>query len=150
MFGHEYQDSRAVSLRLTDAQERQMYRQLAAWKRAGRALMFAAASYDRTARWPDFTVLATSGPAPSACMAGKFYVHIDANGDVHPCGLHTGTFSQEHRPRRLRRRHAAHPPPRLRRLQPGLPERAQGGLRTAAGRAARSRPPFVTGRDVEA
>ena len=93
MFGHEYQDSRAVSLRLTEAQERQMYRQLAAWKRAGRALMFAATSYDWTADWPDFTVLATAGPAPSACMAGKFYIHIDANGDVHPCGLHTGTFT---------------------------------------------------------
>jgi MoaA/NifB/PqqE/SkfB family radical SAM enzyme len=55
--------------------------------------MFAASSYDRTARWPDFTVLATSGPAPSACMAGKYYIHIDANGDIHPCGLHTGTFA---------------------------------------------------------
>ena len=93
MFGHEYQDSRAVSLRLTEEQERDMYHQLAAWKRAGRPLMFAASSYERTARWSDFTVLATPSDGPSGCMAGRFYIHIDANGDVHPCGLHTGTFS---------------------------------------------------------
>jgi len=92
MFGHEYQDSTAVSLRLSEALEREMYHQLAAWKKAGRALMFAAASYERTARWPDFRVLATPTAGPSSCMAGKFYIHIDANGDVHPCGLHTGTF----------------------------------------------------------
>lgn len=94
MFGHEYQDSSAVSLRLDDAQEREMYRQLAAWKQAGRGLMFAASSYDRTARWPDFTVLAvrTPGGTRSSCMAGRYYIHLDANGDVHPCGLHTGTF----------------------------------------------------------
>ena len=92
MFGHEYQDSRAVSLRLPDEQEREMYRQLAAWKRSGRPLMFAAASYERTARWSDYTVLATASDGPSTCMAGRFYIHIDANGDVHPCGLHTGTF----------------------------------------------------------
>ena len=93
MFGNEYQDSRAVSLRLSEAQERDMYRQLAAWKRAGRGLMFAAVSYQRTARWPDFTVLATTTPGRSSCMAGKYYIHIDADGDVHPCGMHTGTFA---------------------------------------------------------
>jgi PqqA peptide cyclase len=92
MFGHEYQDSNAVSLRLPEAAEREMYGQLAAWKRAGRKLMFAASSYERTAAWPDYTVLATPTTGPSRCMAGKFYIHIDANGDVHPCGLHTGTF----------------------------------------------------------
>jgi MoaA/NifB/PqqE/SkfB family radical SAM enzyme len=93
MFGHEYQDSSAISLRLPPDQEREMYRQLAAWKRAGRPLMFAAASYERTAQWPDFTVLATPSDGPSDCMAGRYYIHIEPNGDVHPCGLHTGTFA---------------------------------------------------------
>ncbi|MEO7190278.1 MAG: radical SAM protein [Vicinamibacterales bacterium] len=99
MFGHEYQDSTAVALRLPEATERAMYEQLAAWKRAGRALMFAASSYDRTAAWPDYTVLATAAPGVSSCMAGRFYIHLDANGDIHPCGLHTGTF----RPKNLLR-----------------------------------------------
>jgi MoaA/NifB/PqqE/SkfB family radical SAM enzyme len=92
MFGHEYQDSSAVSLRLSEIEEREMYKRLAAWKRAGRKLMFAASSYERTAAWPDYRVLATATQGSSGCMAGRFYIHIDANGDVHPCGLHTGTF----------------------------------------------------------
>lgn len=93
MFGHAYQDSTAVALRLSDEDERAMYRQLAAWKRAGRALMFAASSYERTSRWPDFTVLTTPSDGPSSCMAGRFYVHIEPNGDVHPCGLRGGAFA---------------------------------------------------------
>ena len=43
---------------------------------------------------PDYRVLAVPTPdgSPSSCMAGRYYIHLDANGDVHPCGLHTGTF----------------------------------------------------------
>jgi MoaA/NifB/PqqE/SkfB family radical SAM enzyme len=26
-------------------------------------------------------------------MAGRYYIHIEANGDVHPCGLHGATFA---------------------------------------------------------
>ena len=92
MFGHEYQDSRAEELRLPEAEEREMYQGLAAWARSRRALMFSAASYDRTARWPDFKTLAVAGAGRSDCMAGRFYLHIEPDGDVHPCGLHTGSF----------------------------------------------------------
>jgi MoaA/NifB/PqqE/SkfB family radical SAM enzyme len=93
MFGHEYQDARAEDLRLPETKERDMYRALADWARARRSLMFSAASYDRTARWADFKTLAVAGDGQSDCMAGKFYLHIEPNGDVHPCGLHTGTFT---------------------------------------------------------
>jgi MoaA/NifB/PqqE/SkfB family radical SAM enzyme len=92
MFGHDYQDSTAEALRLPELDERAIYRQLAAWKRAGRALMFAASTYERTSRWPDFTELTRSSDGPSTCMAGRFYVHIEPNGDVHPCGIHRGPF----------------------------------------------------------
>lgn len=92
MFGHEYQDGTAEHLRLPEQDERALYRQLAAWKRAGRPLMFSAAAYERTAGWPDYRVLATPIEAPSPCMAGRFYIHVDANGDVRPCGVHTGAF----------------------------------------------------------
>lgn len=93
MFGHEYQDARAGELRLPESTERAMYRQLAAWSRAGRPLMFSAASYERTAAWPDFRTLTVTGSRPSSCMAGRFYLHIEPNGDAHPCGLHGGTFA---------------------------------------------------------
>lgn len=46
----------------------------------------------RTARWPDFKTLAVAGAGRSDCMAGRFYLHIEPDGDVHPCGLHTGSF----------------------------------------------------------
>jgi MoaA/NifB/PqqE/SkfB family radical SAM enzyme len=92
MFGHEYQDSSAKSLRLDENEERAMYRQLAAWKRSGRAMMFAASTYDRTSQWPVQAELTTPSDGPSTCMAGRFYVHIEPNGDVHPCGLHGGPF----------------------------------------------------------
>lgn len=93
MFGHEYQDSTAKPIGLPMDAERAMYQRLAQWKRAGRALMFSASSYARTAAWPDYTILATPIEAPSSCMAGRYYIHIDANGDVQPCGLRTGAFT---------------------------------------------------------
>ena len=92
MFGHDYQDSSAEDLRLPEKVERRMHRQLAEWSRAGRPLMFSPASYERTARWPDFRVGTRQSDERSTCMAGNYYVHIEPNGDVHPCGYHVGTF----------------------------------------------------------
>jgi MoaA/NifB/PqqE/SkfB family radical SAM enzyme len=95
MFGHEYQDKRASGLQLSDDEERRMYRQLAEWKRRRRPLMFSAATYARTAAWPDFSVLTTPAPGRSSCMAGRFYIDIEPNGDVLPCGLHGGPFTRK-------------------------------------------------------
>jgi len=92
MFGHAYQDGAAEGLRLPEEEERAMYRRLADWKRAGRPLMFAASSYERTARWADYRVHVAAAAGPSPCMAGRDYLNIDPDGDVHPCGLHAGTF----------------------------------------------------------
>ena len=93
MFGKEYQDASAKYLGLPEADERAMYNQLAAWKRQGRPLMFSAWSYERTAAWPDYGILSVKSQGPSSCMAGRFYVHLEPNGDVHPCGLHAATFT---------------------------------------------------------
>lgn len=94
MFGADYQDASArPELGLSQDEERRMYAQLADWKRAGRPLMFAAASYARTSRWPDYSVLSVAGDGPSPCMAGRDYIHIEANGDVHPCVVHSGPFT---------------------------------------------------------
>lgn len=92
MFDHDYQDSSAADLRLPPAAEREMHSRLAAWSRAGRPLMFSAQSYERTGRWPDYESSTRKGEGRSPCMAGRFYVHIEPNGDVHPCGLHVGSF----------------------------------------------------------
>jgi hypothetical protein len=55
--------------------------------------MFAADTYARVAAWPDHTVLTTQSASSSGCMAGRFYVHIEANGDVWPCQQHGASFS---------------------------------------------------------
>ncbi|MEZ5316599.1 MAG: radical SAM protein [Vicinamibacterales bacterium] len=112
MFGADYQDASARGeIGLTDAEERALYAQLARWRAAGRSLMFSAASYRRTSRWHDFRVLSIARDGPSRCMAGRDYLHVEANGDVHPCIVHTGPFT----PRNLVRdgfevavRHARH------------------------------------------
>jgi PqqA peptide cyclase len=92
MFGKAYQNSNAKFLGLPEDEEREMYRQLATWKRQGRPLMFSAWSYDRTAGWFDFGTLTTRSTGPSSCMAGRYYIHLEPNGDVHPCGLHGSSF----------------------------------------------------------
>ena len=65
-----------------------MHRRLAAWKRQGRPLVFSAQAYEHAATWPDYAVSTTRTVGESSCMAGKSYVHIEPNGDVHPCGHH--------------------------------------------------------------
>ena len=92
MFGKMYQNSEAKFLGLPEDEERAMYRQLAEWKRQGRPLMFSAGSYERTANWADYATLTTRSRGPSSCMAGRYYIHLEPNGDVHPCGLHGASF----------------------------------------------------------
>ena len=93
MFGKTYQDATARGIGLAEEEERALYRRLAEWKRSGRRLVFSAQSYDRTAAWPDFGILSVRGPFPSACPMGREYVHIEPDGDVHPCGLHGAQFT---------------------------------------------------------
>ncbi len=93
LFGRDPFDDRARDLALTGEQVRTMHQRLAEWKRQGRALMFSESAYQKVARWPDHGVLTTRSQGESPCMAGKFYVHIEANGDVWPCGQHGANFT---------------------------------------------------------
>jgi MoaA/NifB/PqqE/SkfB family radical SAM enzyme len=88
VFGRRYYDDAARPLAPTRDQIVAMHRQLAAWKRAGRPIMFSAASYEQVTTWPDHDQLTTPSAAPSACMAGRFYVHLEPNGDVQPCTMY--------------------------------------------------------------
>jgi MoaA/NifB/PqqE/SkfB family radical SAM enzyme len=94
VFGRTYYDEAARPLGLMRDELVAMHRQLAAWKRTGRPLMFSASTYENVAAWPDHDQLHTPSDGPSTCMAGRFYVHIEPNGDVHPCGMHgAATFT---------------------------------------------------------
>jgi MoaA/NifB/PqqE/SkfB family radical SAM enzyme len=92
VFGRQYYDDAARPYALTNEQIRAMHRQLAKWKRQGRPLMFAAATYENVVGWPDYGELTKTSENDSSCMAGRFYVHIEPNGDVHPCTQHGGHF----------------------------------------------------------
>jgi pyrroloquinoline quinone biosynthesis protein E len=88
IFRGRYYDDGARYMGLTAEQIRAMHLQLATWKRQGRGLMFAAETYAQVADWPDYGQTTAPSRGPSPCMAGRFYVHIDPNGDVHPCVQH--------------------------------------------------------------
>jgi MoaA/NifB/PqqE/SkfB family radical SAM enzyme len=92
-FDKPFYDQSARPLALDSEQAARMHRQLAAWKRAGRPLLFSAGTYARIAEWGDWSTSVRNGDGPSTCMAGRFYVHIDPNGDVHPCVQHKAHFT---------------------------------------------------------
>ena len=92
LFGRDPFDDGARHLALTEEQTRTMHRRLVEWKRQGRALLFSGSTYQKVAGWPDHEVLTVRSQGESTCMAGRFYVHIEANGDVWPCGQHGANF----------------------------------------------------------
>jgi MoaA/NifB/PqqE/SkfB family radical SAM enzyme len=89
--GRKYYDDTS-EFRLTNDEIRDMHRHLAAAKRKGRRLMFAATTYEKPLSWPDLDQISERADGPSTCMAGRFYVHIEPNGDVHPCNQHESSF----------------------------------------------------------
>lgn len=92
VYGRKYYDDAVREFSLTDAQIRDMHRRLADLKRRGRRLMFAASTYENVLRWQDFGEVSTRIDGRSSCMAGRFYVHIEPDGDVHPCNQHAADF----------------------------------------------------------
>src|ERR1700687_45392 len=93
LFGTEFYDAAARHLALTTEQIRDMHRRLATWEPHGRGVMFSAPIYEKIVNWPDHDVLATRTAGTSDCMAGKYYIHIAANGDVHPCVQHNASLT---------------------------------------------------------
>jgi MoaA/NifB/PqqE/SkfB family radical SAM enzyme len=89
----QYFDDTAQHLALTPEQIRAMHTRLIGWKRQGRNLMFSSPAYDKATNWPDYDILTIPSNGRSSCMAGKDYIHIEPNGDVHPCGLHSADFT---------------------------------------------------------
>lgn len=93
LFGRDAFDDSGRDLALTREQFVALHHQLAAWKRAGRALMFAASTYENVTRWTDYGVIATRSAGASNCMAGRFYVHIEPDGDLWPCQQHGAEYT---------------------------------------------------------
>lgn len=91
-FGLHYSDDGARDLDLDPEQVRAIHRKLAEWKRRGRPLVFSSAVYRGVAEWPDYHQRTIRSRGASRCMAGKSYIHIEANGDVWPCQQHGADF----------------------------------------------------------
>lgn len=89
VFGSPFHDTAARPIALTTAEIRDLNHRLAAWKRQRRKVMFSAETYERFAAWPDYEQANTRSAEESECMAGRFYINIEANGDVTPC-IQTG------------------------------------------------------------
>ncbi|GIW41376.1 MAG: hypothetical protein KatS3mg076_1953 [Candidatus Binatia bacterium] len=83
-------DPSARQFALTDEEIRELSRRLAEWKRERRGILFSAHAYERASRWGDFSQQNLLREEESRCMAGRFYVHIEPNGDVHPCSCIQG------------------------------------------------------------
>src|SRR6185369_3820071 len=91
--GRKYYDDAVKDFALTDEQIRAMHRRLGELKREGRQLMFSAATYENVLDWDDYgDISQNAGGGESTCKAGRFYVHIEPNGDVHPCNQHDANF----------------------------------------------------------
>lgn len=93
LFGRRSFDMGAAELALSGEQMRALHRQLGIWKRQRRPLMFSAAAYEHVNDWADHSVLTRQTAGVSGCMAGRFYIHIEANGDVWPCQQHGAEFT---------------------------------------------------------
>ena len=87
-FGVVYYDDEARPFALTPSQIREFHLQMIEWKKRGRGIMFSASSFQKALDWPDLTQNNIRCRGDSDCMAGKFYFHIDPNGDVIPCIPH--------------------------------------------------------------
>lgn len=92
MFSRSYQNGKASHLALSAAEEQALERRLAGWCREGRRMMFSAQVHDHAAAWPDYAEPTTPSAGESTCMAGRFYLHIEPNGDVFPCVLQGSAF----------------------------------------------------------
>lgn len=67
---------------------------IAAAKEAGAPVLFSARSHRRALAWPDYAVERLERPGEvSPCTAGRYFVHLEADGSLYPCFQHVGRFA---------------------------------------------------------
>jgi len=87
-----YQELAPNGIALTGEEIREVHRRLASWKRQGRGLLFSVAAYEKAIAWPDLDQLTLPCEGISPCPAGRYYLRIEANGDVVPCCQYEASF----------------------------------------------------------
>ncbi len=77
----------------TPEEIRALIGKIIAAKDSGAPVLFTARSYARTRDWPDWGVERIERPGlESRCTAGRYFVHVEPNGDLYPCVLQIGGF----------------------------------------------------------
>lgn len=72
---------------------RKIVGRIIAAKEAGAPVLFTSRSYRHTLQWSDFGFERTEKPGQiSPCVAGKYFLQFEPNGDIYPCVLHIGSF----------------------------------------------------------
>jgi MoaA/NifB/PqqE/SkfB family radical SAM enzyme len=62
-------------------------------KEAGAPVLFSARSHRRSLAWPNFDLERVERPGQaSPCTAGRYFVHLEAGGELYPCFQHVGAF----------------------------------------------------------
>ena len=70
---------------------RKALEQILAAQRRGAPVLTSAASYERALAWRNFDIENVELPgARWRCAAGRFFLRVEANGDVYPCDIHVG------------------------------------------------------------
>lgn len=93
VFGRGRYGEESSGLLLTSGQIREVNLRLARWKRQGRALVFSEWAYQRTADWQDHAILSMRSSGQSSCVAGRYFIYIEPNGDVIPCCMYEADFN---------------------------------------------------------
>lgn len=93
MFDRKYFVGKNPEISISDDESKNLNHRLSEWKSQGRGLLFSAWAYKKAGDWPSLASLTKQCDGFSSCIGGKFYFHIEPNGDVHPCGLHGADFS---------------------------------------------------------
>ena len=92
VFGRKAYNEKAKDIQLSRDETCDLHRRLAGYIDQGKRMLFSKSTYLRVLQWPDFNRLNIEGTHPSRCFAGRFYAHIEPDGDLFPCSNHVGTF----------------------------------------------------------
>jgi len=92
VFGRKAYNLRAKDIQLSRDETYDLHRRLAGYNGQVKGLLFSKSTYLRVLQWSDFNQLNVEGARRSRCFAGRFYAHIEPEGELFPCSNHVGTF----------------------------------------------------------
>jgi MoaA/NifB/PqqE/SkfB family radical SAM enzyme len=93
VFGRGRFGEESSGMSLSSEEIRAAHLRLANWKRQGCGLVFSAWAYQKVADWTDYTIISRASEGKSSCVAGRYFIYIEPNGEVIPCCLYEADFT---------------------------------------------------------